>query len=100
MFPAYRTCLPANSTNSHIHCCTATPGTGTAGVATILPTFTGFPSGVQSGSYALTFDMTQAGSYNAAFLNGRGNGTAGGAFTALLNAQSHWEPSAFVEWDG
>jgi hypothetical protein len=33
--------LPTGSgtTASHIHCCTASPGTGTAGVATATPTF-------------------------------------------------------------
>ena len=35
--------LTGTTTASHIHCCTATPFTGTAGVATTLPTFTGFP---------------------------------------------------------
>src|SRR5690349_21600182 len=43
--------LTAGVTASHIHCCTATPDTGAAGVATVTPTFTDFPSGVMSGSY-------------------------------------------------
>src|SRR5204863_1584548 len=38
--------LMAGVTASHIHCCTAVAGTGTAGVATMVPTFLGFPSGV------------------------------------------------------
>ena len=55
-------------TASHIHCCTAVPGIGTAGVATTTPTFTGFPAGVTSGSYTHTFDMLSSTSYNPAFV--------------------------------
>jgi CHRD domain/PEP-CTERM motif len=54
---------------SHIHCCTAIPFSGTAMVATAVPTFPNFPLGVTSGSYDQTFDMTLAASYNPAFLN-------------------------------
>jgi hypothetical protein len=60
--------LVAPNTASHIHCCTATPGIGTAGVATTVPTFTGFPTGVTSGTYNNTFDMLLASSYNPAFI--------------------------------
>jgi hypothetical protein len=60
--------LVAPTTASHIHCCTASPGTGVAGVATTLPTFTGFPLGVTSGNYDHTFDMSLASSYNPAFM--------------------------------
>jgi hypothetical protein len=35
--------LTGTTTASHIHCCTAVPLTGTAGVATQTPFFTGFP---------------------------------------------------------
>ncbi len=76
------------TTAAHIHCCTASPDSGTAGVATQTPTFGGFPNGVTSGSYDNTFDMTQASSYNAAFITANG-GTVDGAFSALtmgLNA--------------
>ena len=55
-------------TASHIHCCTASPLTGTAGVATMVPTFLGFPSGVTSGSYSHTFDLTMTPSFNPAFV--------------------------------
>ena len=37
--------LLGTTTASHIHCCTAVPGTGTAGIATQTPSFTGFPLG-------------------------------------------------------
>jgi hypothetical protein len=73
------------TTASHIHAATAVPGTGNAGVATTTPTFTGFPSGVTSGTYDHTFDMTLAGSYNPAFVTAHG-GTLAGAETALAAA--------------
>lgn len=65
--------LTGTVTASHIHAPTAVAGVGTAGVATQTPTFTGFPSGVTVGSYDHTFDMTQASSYNASFLNNATN---------------------------
>ena len=75
--------LSGTTTASHIHCCTAVPGTGTAGVATATPTFPGFPLGVTSGTYSQTFDMTLAGSYNAAFITSHG-GTVASAEAALF----------------
>jgi len=74
--------LLGTTTASHIHCCTAVPGTGTAGVATQVPFFTGFPLGVTSGSYSMSFDMTQAASWNPAFITASG-GTAADAESAL-----------------
>src|SRR5260370_35063785 len=62
--------LVALDTASHIHCCTALPAIATAGVASTVPTFTGFPLGVTSGSYDHIFDMTMLSSYNPAFVNG------------------------------
>jgi CHRD domain/PEP-CTERM motif len=75
--------LSTGNTASHIHCCTTDPGIGTAGVATTIPTFTDFPSGVTAGTYDHTFDMLNASSYNPAFISGHG-GTTAGAFAALL----------------
>jgi hypothetical protein len=72
--------LTAPTIASHIHCCTAIPFTGTAGVATTLPSFAGFPLGVTSGHFDNTFDMTLATSYNPAFV------TAQGGITAAENA--------------
>lgn len=68
---------------SHIHCCTAAPFTGNAGVATPVPTFPGFPSGVTAGSYDMTFDMSAASSFNPSYVTSNG-GTTGDAFAALL----------------
>ena len=70
------TTLPAGTTgttSSHIHCCTATAGTGTAGVATTTPTFAGFPLSVFSGSYSATLDLTLASSYNPSFVTAQGS---------------------------
>jgi hypothetical protein len=64
--------LSGTTTASHIHCCTTTPFTGTAIVATSTPTFTGFPLGVTSGTYDHTFDMSLASSYNSAFITAAG----------------------------
>jgi hypothetical protein len=72
--------LVGNTTASHIHCCVA-PG-GNAGVATTTPTFTGFPLSVTSGTYDHTFDLTNASSYNPAFVTAEGG--VAGAEAALL----------------
>jgi len=74
--------LEGLTTASHIHCCTSAPSSGTAGVATQTPTFTGFPLGVTSGTYSNTFDLTLSSSWNQAFINSHG-GTPAGAEAAL-----------------
>ena len=73
------------TTASHIHSATASPGTGTAGVATQVPTFVGFPLGVTSGTYDNTLNLTLASSWNPAFITANG-GTPGSAETALFSA--------------
>jgi len=65
--------LTAPTTASHIHCCTPSPFTGTAGVATQTPSFSGFPLGVTSGTYSMSFDMTQASTWNPAFVTAQGS---------------------------
>jgi CHRD domain len=75
--------LTGTTTASHIHCCTLSPLTGTAGVATQVPTFANFPLGVTSGSYFMSFDMTQASTWNPAFVTASG-GTPAGAEAALV----------------
>jgi hypothetical protein len=77
--------LIGDTTASHIHAATAAPATGTAGVATTIPTFTGFPLGVTAGFYRRTFDMTLASSYNPAFVTANG-GTPASAEIALFSA--------------
>lgn len=75
--------LIGNTTASHVHCCTAVAGAGNIGVATELPSFTGFPLGVTSGSYDHTFDTSLAATWSPAFLAANG-GTAAGAEAAFL----------------
>jgi len=75
--------LLAPNTAAHIHCCTAVPLTGPAGVATVTPTFTGFPSGTTSGTYSHLFDLTLTSSFNPVFVTANG-GTAAGAEAALI----------------
>jgi len=75
--------LVGNTTASHIHCCTATPLTSTAMVATAVPTFPGFPLGVTSGTYDMTFDTLDLATYNPAFVSAHG-GTAASAEAVLF----------------
>ncbi len=76
--------LIGTTTNSHIHCCTTNPGLLNAGVASMLPKFTDFPSGVTSAFYTSpVFFMTLPASWNPAFITANG-GTTGTAFSALL----------------
>ena len=74
--------LLAGVTASHIHSATAVAGSGTAGVATTVPTFTGFPSGVTAGTYDQTFNMLLSSSYNPSYVTNNG-GTPASAWAAL-----------------
>lgn len=76
--------LIGTTTAAHIHCCTALPASGTAGVATQTPSFQGFPLGVQSGTYHHVFDLADTASWNPVFITNNG-GTPAGAETVLLN---------------
>ena len=73
--------LQGTTTAAHIH--VLTPPSPTGGVATQVPTFTGFPLGVTSGAYDNLFDLTQLSSFNPAFVTSNG-GTAASAEAALL----------------
>lgn len=75
--------LLGTTTASHIHSATAVAGTGTVGVATELPSFTGFPLGVTSGTYDNTFNTALTAFYNPSFLTNNG-GTAASAETAFF----------------
>ncbi|HWR16712.1 MAG TPA: CHRD domain-containing protein [Terriglobales bacterium] len=76
--------LSSGTTASHIHCCVANPFDTTlnAPVATQVPRFVGFPTGVTSGSYDHLFDLTDAASWNATFITANG-GSVSGAESAL-----------------
>ena len=75
--------LTTGTTASHIHCCTTTPRTGTAGVATQVPTFSLLPLNVTSGTFTQTFDSSLATTYNPAFVTLAGSVSA--AETMLFN---------------
>ena len=68
--------LLGNTTAAHIHALTAARLNGTAGIATTVPNFAGFPVAVNSGTYSNTLDLTLASSYNPAFINNQGGTTA------------------------
>ena len=75
--------LTGTVTAAHVHA-PAPPGSN-AGVATQTPSFPGFPTGVMSGTYNMTFDMTLASTWNPAYMNANG-GTPAGAEAAFVNA--------------
>jgi hypothetical protein len=72
--------LLAGVTAAHIHCCN--PIDVNSPVATAVPTFPGFPSGVTIGSYDETFNLLLSSSYNPVFVTAQG-GTLAGAEAAL-----------------
>lgn len=81
--------LIGTSTAAHIHCCTAT---GNVGVATVLPTFPGFPLGVSAGSYDQVFNMTLEASYSSGFFAANGGDATGARqalFTGLTDGMSY-----------
>ena len=94
--------LTGTTTASHIHAPTATSGVGTeaqasaaqnAGVATTLPSFTGFPLGVTNGVFANVLDLTQSSSWNPAYVTANGGTNAGAeaAFAmALADGKAYW----------
>ena len=86
--------LTSGTTASHIHCCEAVPGANVnVMVATTTPTFAGFPLGVTSGTYHSVLDLTQAPSYNPAFITSAFDPghTVAGAAAALINGIENQE---------
>jgi CHRD domain/PEP-CTERM motif len=82
--------LTGLTTASHIHCCVDPPGN--VGVATELPSFTGFPLGVTSGAYDHTFDTSLASFFNPAFLALHGGDTEAAAdalFAGIMNTRAY-----------
>jgi hypothetical protein len=83
--------LSGTTTVSHIHCCTALPGTGTAGVAITPGTLPGFPVGLHAGSYDSfsQIDLDLASSFTAGFLNNFAGGSLANAdATIIANANA------------
>ena len=77
--------LLGTTTASHIHAPTPAPGSGSAGVATTIPTFANFPLGVTLGNFDQTLNLLSLSSYNPAFVAANG-GTAASAEAALVSA--------------
>jgi hypothetical protein len=78
---------------AHIHCCTAAPFTGIAGVMTQIPNLSGFPLGVHNGVYSHSYDTSQPLSWSPGFLSDFGGSTAlaEAAFeTALKSGTSYF----------
>jgi hypothetical protein len=85
--------LSGTVSQTHVHGATASPFTGTSGIAVGNPSLPGFPLGVQSGSYSNTLDLTQASIWNNTFLANNG-GTPAGAeaafFSAAQQGRTYW----------
>lgn len=79
--------LVGTTTAAHIHAATPNPFSGVAGAATQTPSFSGFPNGVNAGSYDQTFNMTLESSFNGTYITNNG-GTAETAFAALMGASA------------
>lgn len=78
--------LLGTTTDAHIHCCTAQPFIGAAGVATPLP---GFPLGVNSGAYSRVLDLNALATYTAAFLGANGGNVNQARDTLLDGINGH-----------
>ena len=77
-----------DTTAAHIHAPTPAPFSGTAGVATMTPSFAGFPLGVKAGTMDTTFDLTQSSSWNPSYISANGGtpASAEAAFFSAMNA--------------
>ena len=75
--------LTGTTSAAHVHA-PAPPGSN-AGVATQTPSFMGFPLGVMSGTFNMTFDTLAAATWNASYITANG-GTPAGAETAFVTA--------------
>jgi hypothetical protein len=88
--------LNGNTTASHIHASGAIAPfdlVNAAGVATTVPSFVGFPLGVQAGSFTDTLDLTLDGSWNPAFRTANGGTNAGAEaalFSLILQRKAYW----------
>jgi hypothetical protein len=77
--------LTGTTTAAHVHAPTDAARSGTAGVATETPYFSGFPIGVTSGTFDGIFDMTQSQTWNPSYVTANG-GTNAGAEAAFAQA--------------
>jgi CHRD domain len=79
-------------TAAHIHAATPSPFIGNAGVATVTPTFKGFPIGVSNGTYEHTFDTSFLTSFNPAYITVYGSIAQAWADlqTAIVDGKSYF----------
>src|SRR5262249_16285638 len=85
--------LTGTTTASHIHASTGVAFGGTAGVATMTPSFSGFPLGVTSGHFTNSNNLTLLSSWNGAFITANGGppATAEAALlTAMQQGMAYW----------
>ena len=81
--------LSGTTTAAHIHCCTAVPFIGNAGVATQTPSFPGFPLGVMAGSFDQTYDTSLIPAISMrAFVNSQRRAQPVAAEAALLDGDA------------
>lgn len=78
--------LSGMTTVAHIHCCTAAPNTGFAGIAVTPGTLPGFPTGTNSGSYSVVVDLLAPSTFTPAFVNEFAGGVPDNAEEALVAA--------------
>lgn len=77
--------LSGTTTIAHIHCCTASPNSGTVGVAVTPGTLPGFPVGTTAGSYVSPLlDLTSAATFTTGFVNTFAGGVPANAEAALI----------------
>ena len=77
--------LSGVTTQSHFHCCTALPFTGTAGIAVDTPTLP-IPLGVSAGSFGATLDLDDSNNFSDGFITASGGlNQAISRFVAGLN---------------
>jgi hypothetical protein len=76
--------LLGGAVGMQLHCCTALPGSGTAMGALAQPVMPGFPTGVSSGAFDITYDLTEDATYSPGFVVASGGHTSD-ALNALIN---------------
>lgn len=63
--------LSGLTTQAHFHCCTASPFSGTAGIAVDTPSLP-IPTGVSAGSFGAVLDLDDANNFNPNFITASG----------------------------
>jgi hypothetical protein len=80
--------LLGTTLETQINCCTAVAGAGTAMAAMASPSPAGFPLGVTSGSYDITYDLTEAATYNPAFIAASGGMVVDGLNALIFGSEA------------